>query len=77
MKKYGCSNIDDLIDELKKLRIGNKELQKLLGEYAGIIDNQRRREKDINEERDNANDKCKKLQEEIERLNKTIEYMDD
>ena len=46
MKKYGCSNIDDLVEELKGLRIENKELQKLLGEYAGIIDNQRRREKD-------------------------------
>ena len=42
MKKYGCSNIDELIDELKRLRVENK-----------------------------------KLQEEIERLNKTIEYMDD
>ena len=27
MKKYGCSNIDELVDELKRLRIENKELQ--------------------------------------------------
>ena len=27
MKKYGCSNIDDLVDELKGLRIKNKELK--------------------------------------------------
>ena len=70
MKKYGCSNIDDLVDELKRLRIGNKELQdELMDEKCNYAR--------ADQDRIIAEKKVKELQSEIDRLNKTIEYMDD
>lgn len=44
---------DNHVDEIDKRGREIEKKQKLLGEYAGYIDNYRRNEKDINEERDN------------------------
>ena len=59
MKKYGCSNIDELVDELKKLRLENKELKDTIDDL-----DMEARAKDM----DNA-----KLQDEIERLKKRLD----
>ena len=94
MKKYGCSNIDELVDEVKKLRIkcknirylDKKNVEQIFWNFAkdekpkSIYVSMHDWDEVVRELLKLAIPEYKKIEElqaEIERLNKTIEYMDD
>ena len=81
MKKYGCSNIDELVDEVKELRIKNKELKDERVQMAkdinsldaGLHEHKSRHEQMWRIIYADQDEKIKELQDEIERLEYLIE----